>query len=147
VYLSPAAAVLARDALRYYLEGQIHARALGNCSAWYELYRCGVVRSDMPEDKRRAAAIRYLGYVPVSPEGAAYTFAARSDEVVNKRHGSLRKPELKAGIDADSPLGRLLDQMGWVRADLRFREDGVHTVLTLNRKPDKPASKDEKKPK
>ncbi len=54
--------------------------------------------------------------------------------MVNQRHGSLRRPQLQAAVDADSPLGILLAQIHCVRADLRFREDGVQTVLTIDRK-------------
>jgi hypothetical protein len=32
-----------------------------------------------------------------------------------------------------SPLNQLLETLRSVRADLRFREDGIHTVLTLER--------------
>jgi len=32
-----------------------------------------------------------------------------------------------------APLTRLLEQLRSIRADLRFREDGIHTVLTIER--------------
>ncbi|HBI44023.1 MAG TPA: hypothetical protein DDY78_14405 [Planctomycetales bacterium] len=41
-------------------------------------------------------------------------------------HGIVHSP-------ADAAIGRLLEQIRSVRADLRFREDGVQTVLTLDR--------------
>jgi hypothetical protein len=55
--------------------------------------------------------------------------------VVNRRHGSPRQPRLHPGVDDASPLGQLLEQFRAVRADLRFREDGIHTTLTFERKP------------
>jgi len=82
-----------------------------------------------------ATARRYLGYVPVSPEGAAYSLDVKTDEVVNRRHGSQRKPARNQGVEEMSPLGLLLEQVRAVRADLRFREDGIHTTLTIERKP------------
>jgi hypothetical protein len=53
--------------------------------------------------------------------------------VVNERHGSFRKPTLHKTTAEGSPLNFLLDQLRSLRADLRFREDGIHTVLTLDR--------------
>jgi hypothetical protein len=53
---------------------------------------------------------------------------------VNARHGSLRQPVLRAGLDAGSPLAQLLEEFRALRADLRFREDGIHTVVTVERR-------------
>jgi hypothetical protein len=134
LYLSPAAAGQARATIRYYLEWETRRRALANEPLWYALFRAGVVADDSPEKVRHGAALRYLGFVPVSPEGAAYIYDRKMDEVVNRRHGSLRLPREHAGIDAGSPLDRLFDQFRTLRTDLRFREDGMHTVLTLQRR-------------
>ena len=71
--------------------------------------------------------------MPVSPDGSPYRYDAKYDEVVNERHGSFRKPTLKATTADASPLNFLFDQLRSVRADLRFREDGIHTVLTVER--------------
>jgi hypothetical protein len=134
LYLAPAAADKARSTLRYYLEWESRRRALANDPIWYALYRSGVTSDKSPEKERVEAALHYLGFVPVSPEGAPYAYDARTDDVVNRRHGSLRMPREHAGIEDGSPLDRLIDQFRTLRADLRFREDGVHTVLTLERR-------------
>jgi hypothetical protein len=134
VHAAPGAAVKAGPALRFYLNWESQRRALANDPIWYALYRGGLIRDTDPEPKRQAAAQRYLGFVPVSPDGAAYMFATRTGEVVNQRHGSLRRPLLHEGIEAASPLGQLLDHLRTVRADLRFREDGVQTTVTIERK-------------
>ena len=42
--------------------------------------------------------MNFLGFVPVSPDDSAYVFDKRKGEVVNERHGSLRRPRLHAGI-------------------------------------------------
>jgi hypothetical protein len=34
-------------------------------------------------------------------------------------------------------LAKALGQLRSVRSDLRFREDGIHTVLTIDRRPGK----------
>src|SRR5207253_9354411 len=134
VYAGPKAATKSRQALHYFLEWETHRRALVNCPAWFTLYRSGLISADTPESARQAAAMRFLGFVPVSPDGAAYRIAPEADEVVNQRHGSLMRPRLQSGIEDDSPLGRLLEQFRSLRADLRFREDGVHTTVTIERK-------------
>jgi hypothetical protein len=132
--LSPTAAFKARDALRAYLEWESHRRALVNVPIWYPLYHSGLIAPDAPEAARRTAAMHYLGFVPVSPDGAAYSYDPQMDEVLNRRHGGLRRPTLQAGIEEQSPLGRMLEQIRAVRADLRFREDGIHTRVTIERK-------------
>jgi hypothetical protein len=134
LYFSPAAARKAGEALRFYLEWESHRRALVNGPTWYPLYRGGLVAAGASEATKRVAAFRYYGFVPVSPDGAAYCYDARTGEVVNGRHGSLRQPRLHGGIEADSPLAQLLEQFRTFRADLRFREDGLYTVLTVERK-------------
>jgi hypothetical protein len=132
LYLSPAAAAKARDALGHYLEWETRRRALANDPLWYALYHAQVIADDSSEKSRRLTALRYLGFVPVSPDAAAYAYRPRTDEIVNQRHGSLRKPRCHDAIENDSPLGRLLDEFRSLRADLRFREDGVHTELILD---------------
>jgi hypothetical protein len=134
LYVSPAAASKSRGALSAYLEWQSHRRALLNCPIWYALYRAGLVPSEMDEAAKRAVAMRYLGFVPVSPDGALFAYAAKRDEVVNSRHGSPARPVFHPGVEAASPLAQLLDQFRNLRVDVRFREDGLHTVLTLVRK-------------
>lgn len=133
LYLSPIAAKKARAALKYYLEWEAQRRSLANEPLWYPLYRSGLVAEYSSEKALRECAMRFYGYVPVSPEGAPYTYERRTDEVVNGRHGSLRRPRSHPGVEDTSPLGQLLDQFRAVRADFRFREDGVHTILTIDR--------------
>jgi hypothetical protein len=134
LYLAPSAAQKAGDALRYYLEWECHRRALPNLPIWYALYRSGLVDERTPEKTRDATAMRLFGFVPVSPDGASYAYEAKTDEVVNRRHGSWRRPQWHAAIEPASPLGRLLDRFRAMRADLRFQEDGVNTTVTIERK-------------
>jgi hypothetical protein len=71
--------------------------------------------------------------VPVSPDGAAYSCDRKPDEVVNARHGPRRRPKTPRALAEDAPLEQLLAQLRSIRADPRFREDGIHTVLTIDR--------------
>jgi hypothetical protein len=131
--LEPGAAPKATAALGAYVEWQAHRRALSGEPMWYALHRAGVISADADAAQRDAAALHYLGYVPISPDGAAYRYHAASDEVVNERHGSLSQPRLHGRLAADAPIARLLKQWNNLQADLRFREDGIHTTLTLER--------------
>jgi hypothetical protein len=133
LYLSPATAEQTKSLLRRLLEQQIHHQARAALPIWYALYRTGIVPEAATSEQAREAAYRYLGFVPVSPDGTGFRYDRTYDEVVNERHGSFRKPSLHRTTAETSPLNFLLDQLRSIRADLRFREDGIHTVLTMDR--------------
>ncbi len=155
LYIAPGAAEKTRDMIHKYLERQTHERALANAPVWHVLYRAGVMKSDAVAPVGRltdagetakpseggqpvapvadATAQRYLGFIPVSPDGTAYAYEPKIDEVVNQRHGSPQRPRRHETLDEKSPLAQVLEQFRSIRADLRFREDGVHTVLTVER--------------
>ncbi|HEY1381225.1 MAG TPA: hypothetical protein VGF55_30780 [Gemmataceae bacterium] len=132
LYVSPSAATAAKDFARHYLATQVHERALANAPVWYAFYKSGLITGQETDVARDAVLFNYLGYVPVSPDGAGYRYDPRADEVTTARHGSPRRPAAPA-LDPDSTLGRLLETTRDVAADLRFREDGVHTTLTIRR--------------
>jgi hypothetical protein len=130
LYLAPAAAERARGFVEKYLEKEVHRQALAGARAWYPLYRCGL----LPEGaKANAVAEKYYGFVPVSPDATAYVYDRRTDEVRNERHGSPRRPQAHPALAEGAPLKLLLGQLRTLRADLRFREDGIHTTLTIDR--------------
>jgi hypothetical protein len=131
-YIAPSATKTA-DALQLYLEWESHKQALANNAVWLALERGGIVAPRATESERKRAALRFLGYTPVSPDGAAYRYDGRTDEVSNTRHGSYWRERLHTALDDDSPLRDLLQHLASVRTDLRFREDGIHTTLTLER--------------
>jgi hypothetical protein len=135
LYLAPKAVDKARAFLRSFLEWESHRRALANEAAWYALYSSGVIDKATSRQKRESLALQFFGFIPVSPEGAAYRYLPDRDEVENRRHGSFRRPRLHAAIEDQSPLGQLLREFRTLCVDLRFREDGVHTILTLERTP------------
>ncbi|MBM4069856.1 MAG: hypothetical protein FJ271_13015 [Planctomycetes bacterium] len=135
LYIAPKAAKQSAAALRQYLEWETHKRALPNNALWGILYRANLLDEKSPASAKRQAALRFLGFLPVSPDDAAYRYDAARGEVVNLRHGSLRQPKLHDTIAADSPLAGLLDQFPTLRVDLRFREDGFHSTITVERKP------------
>lgn len=137
LYLSPGAAKLAGVLVRRHLENEIHREAVANLPLWHALYRCRLVPEKAEADKTADVAYQYLGFVPVSPDGAPYAFDARRDETSNERHGTLRRPTPQKDLAEGSPLARVWEQLANARADLRFREDGIHTTVTLKRQPAK----------
>ncbi len=133
LHVGPAAAVHSKDFLRLYLEWETHRRTLANNTLLYSLYRAGVLGPDSAKDEVKTATLRYLGFQPVSADNAPFVYDKKTDEMINQRHGSVRRPHLHAGVDPASPNGQLLEMFRAIRADLKFREDGVHTTITLQR--------------
>jgi hypothetical protein len=134
LYVAPAAAPHAAAALRSYLEWECHRRALANAVEWYALFRCGAIDPAATEKRKLQAALHYLGYAPISPDGGSYRYDALADQVENARHGSFLRPILHADLAPTTPVSQLLDQFRSMRVDLRFLEDGIHTMVTLERK-------------
>jgi hypothetical protein len=125
----------AAAALQRVFEWQTQRLALANTPVWQLLHQVGLVTTATPIAEQEATALALFGYVPASPDAAPYTYDPAADEAANARHGSLRQPRLHDRLEPKSPLYRLLTSLKGVRVDLRFREDGVYTVVTLERKP------------
>ncbi|HTU22355.1 MAG TPA: hypothetical protein VMG10_30225 [Gemmataceae bacterium] len=132
LYLAPEAMFSAAKAFQGYLEWESHQRAVSNNPIWYVLKRGNVVK-DFDSPQVRQAALRYFAFVPVSPDGSPYRYDGVRQEVSNDGYGSLRRPKLRSMLPASSPLAQLLEQVRILRVDLRFREDGIHTILTMDR--------------
>jgi hypothetical protein len=113
------------QALDSYLEWETHRRALNTAPTWYGLYRGGLLAPEAPSDKANETALHFLGYIPVSPEGVGFAFDAHRDEIVNRRHGSVRRPYLFSATDPVAPLNRLFDLLLAGRLELRLTGDGV----------------------
>jgi hypothetical protein len=133
LYISPGAAQLTRGLVQKYLEKQVHQQALASAPIWYPLYHSGLVAEGADAAALSALAERYHGFVPVSPDGAPYVYDRRIDEVRNERHGSPSRPRTHRTLAENAQIKQLLEQLRSIRADLRFREDGIHTTLTVDR--------------
>src|SRR6516162_9899808 len=92
LHLSPRSADKSLAALRQYLEWETHKRTLPNDALWYTLYRAGIVSDNTSEKEKNAAAMNFLGFIPVSPDDSPYKYDPARDEIINLRHGSLRQP-------------------------------------------------------
>jgi hypothetical protein len=133
LYISPGAAELTKGLIQKYLEKQVHEQALAAAPLWYPLYHTGLIPEGANAAAAAALAERYYGFLPVSPDGSPYVYDRRTDEVRNERHGSPSRPKANRTLAEDAQVKRLLEQLRTIRADLRFREDGVHTTLTVDR--------------
>jgi hypothetical protein len=116
------------------LEQNLSTRSHAAVTLWQELYDARLVTAAMSDAERDAAALRLLGFVPAVPDGSRFAYDGRTRRVRNVRHGSWSEPATHDAPDLASPLGRLVRSIQHVTADLRFREDGIHTTVTFSRK-------------
>jgi hypothetical protein len=130
-YLAPPGGK-AGEVLGALLDWQAHCQAQSAAAVWEVLYQAGAVSARQTPAERADAARRLLGYAPSSPDGTGFAWDAKSRQVVNAWHGTLSAPTFQARLPPGSALVGLLSQLKSVRADLRFREDGIHTTLTLD---------------
>ncbi|MHC4176066.1 MAG: hypothetical protein ACYSWU_01080 [Planctomycetota bacterium] len=68
------------------------------------------------------------------PDGGKYRVSPGGKEVTCSVHGSAAAPRQLAAPAAGSPMGRLIKDFGGVTAELTFLEDGLHAVVTIERK-------------
>jgi hypothetical protein len=124
----------ARQAAGLLFEYEDHCLSLLNNQVWNCFYQTGILAPDAPEKTRLVTARQFLGYVPVGPSGSAYERDPKTGEMVNRRHGTYRRPMLHTDVENDSDLGRFLNQLRTIRAELRFQDNGIHAWLTVDRK-------------
>jgi hypothetical protein len=132
-YIAPSALVHAKHALGVYQEWETHCRSVANGPAWRVLFKAGVLPPNANKEDLHEAALHWFGYIPVSPDRRPYVYLPKFDEVENIWHGSPRHPQMRGGFDPHAPLAQLLEQIRTIRADFRFREDGINTVVTIER--------------
>ena len=135
MYLSPEAAKAAMQVANLWLAYQTHEHAVENTPLYQPLYLAGLLDKDAPAAVQHRLAFQHFGFIPVSPDGTAYRFDPQRQEVTNTVHGSLRHAKMPEKLAVELPLQKMLAEVVNFRLDLRFREDGIHTVLTLNRQP------------
>jgi hypothetical protein len=113
------------------LEMQTRQKAHAANVMWQALYEAGVVTPRMSDAQREQVALRLWGFVPSAPDGSRASWDADTRQVRNLRHGTWRLPASHTRLDTKSPLARFIRRFESLQADLRFREDGIHTVITF----------------
>jgi hypothetical protein len=131
LYLAPPGGQAGRM-LAAYLDWRTHVKTQDALAQWEGFYTAGAVAPGMKPTDRDAAICRLLGYVPVSGDGTVSAWRAREGRMANEHHGTLAAPRFRGKLPADAPLANLLRTLRSVDAGLRFREDGLHTTITLD---------------
>ena len=68
------------------------------------------------------------------PDGGRYQLSADRREITCSTHGTAAQPRQMTAPAADSPMGRVMKDFAGVTAALTFLEDGLHAVVTVQRK-------------
>jgi hypothetical protein len=68
------------------------------------------------------------------PEGGKYVVSEDGKRVTCSVHGSAAEPRQPAGLASRSPMGRLLKDFAGLTVELTFLEDGLHAIVTVDRK-------------
>jgi len=68
------------------------------------------------------------------PDGGRYELGPDGKQITCSVHGSALAPRQQAAPAAESPMGRLMQQFAGLTATLTFLEDGLHAVVTIDRK-------------
>jgi hypothetical protein len=113
------------------LEAQARHKALTANVMWQALYDAGAVTPRMTDEQRAAVAMRLWGFVPAAPDGTAAEWDAGARRVRNVRHGTWDRPVVHLAPEARSPLAKFVRRFDTLGVDLRFREDGIHAVMTF----------------
>jgi hypothetical protein len=121
------------DAIELLLEARVREKAHAANVMWQALYDAGVVTPKMSEAERRHVALQLWGFVPSAPDGSRAVWDKATQQVSNVRHGTWHRPASHTALGPKSPLAKFLHRFESLNADLRFRRDGVHTVITFRR--------------
>ncbi len=68
------------------------------------------------------------------PDGGRYQLSPHGPEVVCSIHGTAHNPRQMPRPTSGSPIDRLMKDFGGITAALTFMEDGLHAVVTIQRK-------------
>jgi hypothetical protein len=99
-----------------------------------------VARAALAENAQAkpAAILRHAGAVHgvefFCPDGGKYELSADGKQVVCPVHGTAAAPKQLPAPAPNSPMGKVLKDFAGATAELTFLEDGLHAVVTLERK-------------
>ncbi len=106
---------------------------LGPLSNVARAMAAGGDRSATPAEVLRQAERLYSVHF-YCPDGGKYEVSADGKEVTCSLHGSTGSPRQLAAPAPASPTARWLKDFGGATAELTFLEDGLHAVVTIERK-------------
>ena len=86
-----------------------------------------------PDDLDREAGKLY-GVHSFCPDGGRYEVSPNGRDVHCSLHGTLMAPRQTITPSSGSPMGQALKDFGGLTAELTFLEDGLHAVVTIDRK-------------
>jgi tetratricopeptide (TPR) repeat protein len=92
-----------------------------------------------PADIDRAAGKLY-GVYSFCPDGGKYEVQPDGRSVRCSLHGTVMAPRQRIAPSPSSPMGQVLKDFGGLTAELTFLEDGLHAVVTIERKSGQAAS-------
>jgi hypothetical protein len=87
----------------------------------------------LPADVSREAD-RLYGAHAFCPDGGKYEITPDGKQVYCSLHGTAIAPRQLIAPASDSPMGQVLKSFGGLTAELTFLEDGLHAVVTIERK-------------
>jgi tetratricopeptide (TPR) repeat protein len=86
-----------------------------------------------PADLERAAG-RLYGVYSFCPDGGRYKVSSDGREVHCSLHGTAMAPRQMIAPATGSPMDQVLKDFGGTSAEVTFLEDGLHAVVTIQRK-------------
>src|SRR5207253_2321722 len=109
---------------------------LGPLSSLARALRAGPPDRDAAklEQELRRLSARLYGVQFFCPEGGHYVVAADGKAVTCAVHGSALSPKQPAAPSEKGSLGRLLREFADMTLALTFLKDGLHAVVTIERK-------------
>jgi hypothetical protein len=86
-----------------------------------------------PGELERQAAVLHAAHF-FCPDGGKYEISADGKQVTCSTHGSALAPRQLSAPTPGSPTARVMKEFGGATAALTFLEDGLHAVITIERK-------------
>jgi hypothetical protein len=84
------------------------------------------------EVRRQAEAVHGVHFF--CPDGGKYELSADGRQFVCSVHGTAARPQQPAAPGPRSPMGKIMKDFAGATAELIFLEDGLHAVMTIERK-------------
>ena len=119
-------------------ENNRHA-CLNNLAPLSDISRAFAASGDLPIPADRAKFVaeharQLYGARFFCPEGGEYVVSPDGKSVTCSKHGSVLEPRQPLAPEETSPAAKAISTFGGMTAALTFMEDGLHAVVTVDRK-------------